>query len=398
MIPTKTYIEQKAIAHHASEIARLGRHALIVTGKNSAKQNGSLSDLEKVLSETGTQYTIYDKIEENPSVENVMDARGVGLSNGCDFVIGIGGGSPMDAAKAISILLFHSRKNEDYLYEKPSHQEVDENGYTVCFPVITIPTTCGTGSEATGVSVITRNDLRTKKSLPHKVFPTLALLDPTYLMYAPYKILRNTAIDAMAHMVESYINTGATVESKNLVLDGLKLWSRGKDVILGKRAVGYVKNEHPGNVSDYIRKSQNPDAAAAEEITDLKILTDMLTASNIAGKAIAITGTSLPHAMSYRLTYEMHVPHGPATGIFQPGFMSYADVKTQHDLLKAMDFRDLEEFRSFLGKTCDIGNVSELDYSLIIENSIKDILSEPARIAKVPYHVDRDILESIASN
>ena len=68
MIPTKTYIEQKAIAHHASEIARLGRHALIVTGKNSAKQNGSLSDLEKVLSETGTQYTIYDKIEENPSV------------------------------------------------------------------------------------------------------------------------------------------------------------------------------------------------------------------------------------------------------------------------------------------------------------------------------------------
>ena len=102
--------------------------------------------------------------------------------------------------------------------------------------------------------------------------------------------------------------------------------------------------------------------------------------------------------MSYRLTYELHVPHGPATGIFQPGFMSYADEKMQKDLLKAMDFHSLGDFKEFLGKTCDIGNVSELEYSLVIENSIKDILSEPARIAKVPYHVDRDVLEAIASN
>ena len=398
MVPTKTYIEQKAIANHASEIARLGRHALILTGKYSSKQNGSLSDLEKVLTETGTMYTLYDKIEENPSVENIMEARSIGLSNGCDFVIGLGGGSPMDAAKAVSIMLFHSRKEEDYLYQKPSHQDIDENGNTVCFPVITIPTTCGTGSEATGVSVLTRNDLRTKKSIPHRVFATLALLDPTYLMYAPYKILRNTAIDAMAHMIESYINTDATVESKNLVLDGLKLWSRGKDVILGTRQVGYLKNEHPQNVSDYVRRSQNPDSSAAEEATDLKILTDMLTASNIAGQAIAITGTCLPHALSYRLTYELHIAHGPATAIFQSGFMRHADEKTQKELLRAMDFKDMDEFRSFLGKTCDIGNISDVDYSLVVENAIKDILSEPSRIAKAPYHVDRDVLEDIASN
>lgn len=392
-----TYIEIDAIRNHSRDIARLGTHALIVTGKRSAKQNGSLRDLEEALNSTETKYTIYDEILENPSVENVMEARNLGMSKGCDFVIGLGGGSPMDAAKAVSLLLFYKNEGSDFLYKNPDKDLLDSFGQTICFPVVTIATTCGTGSEATGVSVLTRPDLETKKSLPHRVFPSLALMDPTYLMYAPYKIIRNTAIDAMAHMIESYINTSATPESKRLCLEGLKLWSRSKDIILGNRQVGYIKNEHPENVSDYVRRSQNPELAKADEVTDLKMLSDMLKASNIAGRAIAISGTSLPHALSYRLTYGANVAHGPATGIFQPGFMSYADEKTQKTLLKAMDFVSLQDFKTFLGKTCDIGNISELDYSILVENSIKDILSEPARISKVPYPVNREVLENIVS-
>lgn len=392
-----TYIEENAIKNHSDDIARLGRHALIVTGRNSAKMNGSLRDLQDCLSSTGTLYTVYDGILENPTVENVMEARNLGLSKGCDFVIGLGGGSPMDAAKAVSILLFRSNKSADYLYQTPEWDDKDDNGQTICFPVVAIATTCGTGSEATGVSVLSRTDLMTKKSLPHRVFPSISLMDPTYLMYAPYKILRNTALDAMAHMIESYINKSANDTSRQLCISGLKLWSRAKDVILGKRQVGYVKNEHPNNISDYIRRSQNPELAKADVVTDMKILSDMLKASNIAGQAIAITGTSLPHALSYRLTYSGGVAHGPATAIFQPGFVSFADEKTQTALFRAMGFSDIEEFKTFLGKTCDIGNVSELDYSLLIENSIKDILSEPARIEKVPYPVNREVLENIVS-
>ena len=393
---TKCFIEQNAIRNHAADIARLGRHALILTGKNSSKMNGSLRDIEQVLTSTGTLYTVYDSVEENPSVETVLDACNMGISHGADFVIGLGGGSPMDAAKAVSLLLFHSREGLDYLYEKPTNQDVDADGNTICFPVVAIPTTCGTGSEVTGVSVLTRNDLRTKKSIPHKIYPDISLLDPTYLMYAPYKILRDTAIDAMAHMLESYINNSANDISRRYVLDGLKIWSRSKDVILGKRKIGYTKNEHPENISDYVKRTQNPERAAADEITDLKILSDMLTASNIAGRAIAITGTSLPHALSYRLTYELNIPHGPATGIFQSGYLKYADEKTQRDLLRAMDFKDLDDFRSFLGQAIDIGNISDLDYSLVVEKSIKELLADTARIKKVPYHVDRDVLESIA--
>lgn len=379
---TKVINEEFSVLHSSKEIARQGRKALIITGRFSAKRNGALMELQKVLQDTGTEYVIYDKIEENPSVETIMEARDLGISKGADFCIGLGGGSPMDAAKAVAILLFHSDRGADYLYEKPTNLDIDENGNTLAYPVIEIPTTCGTGSEVTGVSVLTRHDLKTKKSLPHRVYPVLALLDPRYLMHAPYEILRNTAIDAMAHFIESYINTNATEEIKQKILAGLKLWSSGKEVITGDRKVGYLSN---------------PDMSAEERVTDLKILSDMLTASMMAGEVIAVTGTSLPHALSYRLTYQAGIAHGPATGIFQPGFMSYADEKTQKALLRAMDFRDLNEFREFLGKTCDIKGISDLDYSLIIENSIKDILSEPARMEKVPYPVNREVLENMVS-
>ena len=393
---TKIINETYGILHNQDEIARLGRRALIVMGKYSAKRNGSLMELQEALRATDTEYVIYDKIEENPSVETIWDARNLGVSKGVDFCIGLGGGSAMDAAKAISVLIFNVKKGVEYLYQRPLSDELDEEGNTICYPVVAIPTTCGTGSEVTGVSVLTRHDLKTKKSIPHRIYPEIAILDPRYLMYAPYKILRNTAIDAMAHLVESYININATAESRSLVIEGLKLWSRGKGVILGERPVGYNKDDKKGSASDYIRR-KNSDRSEADEATDLKILNDMLMASNIAGKAIAITGTSLPHALSYRLTYEAGVAHGPATGIFQPGFIRHADQETQKTLLGAMGFRDLEEFKSFLGKTCDIGNISDLDYSLIIENSIKDILADPARIEKVPYHVDREVLEDIVS-
>lgn len=393
---TRIINETYGVLHYQNDIARLGRRALIVMGKHSAKKNGSLMELQEALRATDTEYVIYDKIEENPSVETVWDARNMGVSKGVDFVIGLGGGSAMDASKAISLLIFQAKKGVEYLYQRPLSDEIDEEGNTLTYPVVAIPTTCGTGSEVTGVSVLTRHDLKTKKSLPHRIYPDIAILDPRYLMYAPYSILRNTAIDAMAHLIESYINLNSTSVTRKLVLEGLRLWSRGKSVILGDRKVGYNKDVKMGSASDYSRKS-NPDKAAADEATDLKILNDMLMASNIAGKAIAITGTSLPHALSYRLTYQAGVAHGPATGIFQPGFIKYADEETQKQLLRAMDFKDLDEFKAFLGKTCDIGNISDLDYSLIVENSIKDILADPARIEKVPYPVNREVLEDIVS-
>lgn len=104
-IPTKVYHEDGAVLNHSAEIASLGRKAFIVTGKSSAVKTGALDDVIKALEKNDTDYILYDKIEENPSVETVMEAADTGRSHGADFVIGIGGGSPMDAAKAIALMV-----------------------------------------------------------------------------------------------------------------------------------------------------------------------------------------------------------------------------------------------------------------------------------------------------
>ena len=139
-IPTKIYQEEGCVRAHGQELAALGSRALIVTGKHSSRKNGSLQDAVSVLKEHNIPYLIFDDIEENPSVETVEKAKEAGLSFGADFLIGIGGGSPMDASKAIALWMKHPDQPAGFLYTK---------GDTDSLPVAAIPTTCGTGSEAT---------------------------------------------------------------------------------------------------------------------------------------------------------------------------------------------------------------------------------------------------------
>ena len=95
-LPVLVYQEKNCVHNHADEIAQMGKNALIVTGRNSSKKNGSLDDVINALKSKNIKYTVYDGVEENPSVETVMEAREIGVKAGCDFIIGIGGGSPME--------------------------------------------------------------------------------------------------------------------------------------------------------------------------------------------------------------------------------------------------------------------------------------------------------------
>ena len=103
-IPTDIYIESGAVKAHGSEIAALGTKAMIVTGKHSSAVNGSLDDVRAVLESQDIEYVIYNDIEENPSVETVYTAATAAVKKGVDMFVAVGGGSPMDASKAISML------------------------------------------------------------------------------------------------------------------------------------------------------------------------------------------------------------------------------------------------------------------------------------------------------
>ena len=361
--PVKVYEERDAVTKHAEEICTYGKKALIVTGKNSAKLCGALSDVRDALEFGAVQSVIFDEIEENPSVETVMKAREFGLKENCDFVIAIGGGSPMDAAKSIAIMIFHKDEGGEFLHRKGYPGAGDMRSESL--PLIAVPTTCGTGSEVTAVSVLTRNDIGNKQSSTLKLFPAMALVDYKYLVKAPKSLIIHTSIDALGHLIESYINTGADERTEDTVRFGLSEWGKTKQAIL--------KN-----------------AEMAEE--ELKCL---MHSSNIAGQAIAQSGTSLPHALSYRITYSYQVPHGKAIGLFQPGFLKAAGREQRDNVLSWAGFRDFDEFDMYIHEALRPDEFQMSVMKETIEMSIDDILHAPERIAKVPFPVNREVLSSI---
>ena len=209
-MPVRVYDEKDCVRSHGKELSSFGAHALIVTGRHSAKACGALDDVISVLAENGKTYSIFSEIEENPSVETVLKAAAFGKEEKADFVIGIGGGSPLDAAKAIAFLMYRENGSAADLYDASLPAD--------SLPVIAVPTTCGTGSEVTGVSVLTVHEKKTKQSIPHRIFPKLALVDGKYLCSAPHAMIVNTAVDAFAHMAESYLSVKADDYSKAAAL------------------------------------------------------------------------------------------------------------------------------------------------------------------------------------
>ena len=322
-MPTKVYDESNTVAAHAAELAALGSKALIVTGRHSAEKCGALQDVKDALESCGRTYCHFNEIEENPSTQTILRGAAFGEEEGVDFVIGIGGGSPMDAAKAIAFVLKKKADARKLDARELSDEEVlaimyDKTADPGALPIAAVPTTCGTGSEVTGVAVLTVHEKQTKISMPHRIFPKLALVDGKYLQAASLSMLCNTAVDAFAHMAESYLSAKADVYSRALALEGLRIWSESKGVLLAER---------------------EPSEADFE---------NMIRASCFGGMAIAQTGTALPHGLSYIVTYDLAMPHGMACGYFLPGFFRAAGEVRCEPIFEAAGFTDLADFEAFL--------------------------------------------------
>ncbi len=357
-MPTKVYQEENAVMNHASEIAELGKKALIVTGRNSSAKNGSLDDVKKALESSHTEYIIYNEIDENPTIASVMEAAKLGRSQGADFVIGIGGGSPMDAAKAIALMIQNRDSSEDVLYE---------NIALKALPVVEVPTTCGTGSEVTPYAILTRDDKKTKQSISHKIYPVIACVDAGYLSFAPKNVLVNTAVDALGHLIESYFNTRATDYSRMICLYAMEVWSE---------SVAVLRGEEP-------------------EKEDFE---SMMFASTLAGMAITHTSTTTPHGLSYYLTYNMGIPHGKAVGYFLPGYLNAMPEELKDDVtmvIEKIGFKDMEEFLYFIKESLGQPAINEDD----VENMVTEAMANPIKLKAVPFELTaddvRDIIEFI---
>lgn len=350
-MPTKLYCEKDCVAGHAAELASMGKKALIVTGRSSAKKNGSLDDTAAALEKYGVGYVLFDRVEENPSVETVLEGAAFGRENGTDFVIGVGGGSAIDAAKGMALMLANPDKPWCFMYESTPAEAL---------PVAAVPTTCGTGSEVTGVSVITRHDLKTKVSLKHKIFPCLALCDGKYLMSAPRSLIVNTAVDTLSHLIESAVNVLSDRFSDMSTYQGLKLWAECRPFLEGEALT----------------------AEGAEKL---------MAASSLAGISIAQTGTTIPHSLSYMLTYGEHIPHGPAVGAFEAAYLDCAEDALKERVLEAAGFGSCGELGEFISRLAPIDPDREL-----LRQSAESVIAKPEKLALCPFGTSPAVIMKIA--
>ena len=348
-MPTKVYSEVDCVDKHSKEIAALGTKALIVTGRNSSRINGSLDDVIAALNKENVPYVLFDQIEENPSIETVMKATAVGLENAVDFVIGLGGGSPMDASKAIAMMIANPDLDESVLYKSVELKHL---------PVVAIPTTAGTGSEVTPWAILTVHSERTKKSMSHQVFPALALMDCKYLKAMSRNILVSTAVDTLAHLTESYLVKKADGYSRIFSEKGLTLWGKFKDALLND--------------------------TMSDEDYEL-----MFEACTMGGIAIAHTGTGFPHALSYMMTYETGAAHGVACGYTLGGFVKYyEDAKLQKEVLDALGFENADDFCAYLDALIHKPILPEG----LWEADVADIANNPKRVASYPFAIDQETM------
>lgn len=267
----------------------LGSTALIVTGKSGAKKSGALDDVTVLLDANGVTYHIFDRITENPLLTTCFEGGLFAADVGADFIIGIGGGSAIDAAKAIAAFAANQQISMDEIFS-PARRVVPS------LPLIAIPTTSGTGTEANPYSVLSLPGGEQKKtfSAPDS-WPRVAFLDPRYTFSLSREQTLSTALDAFAHALESYLSPKSTELSGMMALYAADMiWSIIKD--------------DPTEYSHSMHEQ-------------------LLIASCAAGIAISVTGTGFPHPLGYSLTMLDGIPHGRACAIFDGDYISY-NMKT----------------------------------------------------------------------
>lgn len=350
--PVKAILEKDAVKNHKSLMNFSGKCALIVTGRNSAKKTGALYDVLDVLKEHGKEWIIFDEVTENPGFDLITKGLDFLGSKKADAVIGIGGGSPLDASKAISVL--HANRNSSFedIYKNPNLEAV---------PVFAVPTTSGTGSEMTQYSVLTNKDNVKSGFTNFNTFPKVSFVDPKYTLDMPWNITLSTAVDAFSHSAEGYMCISADSYIKNIAENSMKA------------------------VKENLENIKNKDS--------LELRTGLSFGSMTAGYVISHTGTVLPHSLGYGLTSEYGIKHGLATFLFIiPVLKRLYDKNIKFDFVNNI-FGSLKNMENYFDK------LEINDYRVKISDEHIDLFSErvskSGHVLKTPGNFTKKDIEEL---
>ncbi len=270
------------LAQHLAEL-KVKRPIIVLDGNLAAAGFGER--IAFLMDQAKIDCVLYDRTAPEPPIELADEGSALALEKHCDGVIGIGGGSAMDLAKAIAAIAANRGKAEDYL----GLNRIPGPG----LPKIMVPTTAGTGSEVTFTAVFIRKKIKKKEGMnsPY-LYPELALLDPELTLTLPPHPTAATGIDALCHAIESYTSINASPMSETLSLEAVRL------------------------ISDHLR-------TAVHDGANIEAREAMLLGSLYAGLGLANAGVTAVHSLSYPLGGKYGVSHGLANTIMLPAVMKF---------------------------------------------------------------------------
>jgi len=335
-LPTRVVSGANCISENSSLMKGMGSHAFIMTGKSSAEKNGSLADMTSALKEQGIAWTHYNRVNPNPTLEEVRSASEEARAAGADLIIALGGGSPMDAAKAVAVLAGTDLTDEELL---------GQQSFEKVLPLIAVPTTSGTGSEVTPYSILTNNTLKTKSFLrSEQIYPKIAFLDGRYTLKLPATITAATVIDALSHAAEGYLAVRAIPPAQALALESLEA--------IGK-LLPVLKNA--------------PDLSLEQR-------EELLYASMVAGIVIAQSGTTAVHALGYSLTYFKGLDHGLANGLLMAEYFRYIRQSRPEEIaciLNALRINSIDAFDDYLKDLLGTTNLTPQEVDQFADIAVK---------------------------
>lgn len=339
VIPNHTVVGTNVLGEAAPLLKKMGNKAFIVTGRHVAVSD-MMKQLTALLDENGIGCVIFDGITGEPT--DTMIENGVEMlkSSGCDFIIGIGGGSPLDSAKAIAAMAV----NEDSI--------ADYNGKEITgeiLPLAAIPTTAGTGSEATKFTVITDSEKGIKMLLKGDVLvPKLAIVDSSFTVGAPKSVTSATGLDALTHAVEAYTSRKAFSMTDTLAVSAVK------------RIMKYLPIAY-----------REPDNSLARE--------QMSIAALEAGICINNSSVTIVHGMSRPIGALFHVPHGMSNAML---------------LKECLSFAVSGAYEKFANLGRETGVASDSDSDETAAEKFIDSLQNICDVCEIPtleqYGIDRD--------
>lgn len=339
VIPNHTIVGTNVLGEAAPLLKKMGNKAFIVTGRHIAVSD-MMKQLTALLDENGIDCVIFDGITGEPT--DTMIEKGVEMlkSSGCDFIIGIGGGSPLDSAKAIAAMAVNEGSIADY------------NGKEITgeiLPLAAIPTTAGTGSEATKFTVITDSEKGIKMLLKGDVLvPKLAIVDSSFTVGAPKSVTSATGLDALTHAVEAYTSRKAFSMTDTLAVSAVK------------RIMKYLPIAY-----------KEPDNSLARE--------QMSIAALEAGICINNSSVTIVHGMSRPIGALFHVTHGMSNAML---------------LKECLSFAVSGAYEKFANLGRETGVASDSDSDETAAEKFIDSLQNICDVCEIPtleqYGIDRD--------